>query len=224
MPLILRVRATPLNCSSRRVALALLASGKSAFLSHQLMSCSGTGIHIIKTPLSTLAGPILPPLMMNQESNDHADGLGNDPWEDAFVFDEDRDTAVAAVAPAAQLATIWDCPQIMKFMQGDKRVWTCAWCPNEPDGSRPKPFQAWHVTKAISHVCRISGMCIHLCNGEIPPDFALKYKDLYLRQELSKEKRSGAVDQMNASISDTQTSAVSAITNDNMDSSLSTTP
>ena len=117
---------------------------------------------------------------------------------------------IVAVAPAAQLATIWDCPQIMKFSQGDKRVWTCTWCPNEADGSRPKPFLGWNATKAISHVCRISGMCVRLCNGEIPPDFALKYKDLYLRQVLSKEQRSEAVDQINASISDTQTGAVSA--------------
>lgn len=152
---------------------------------------------------------------MNQDGDEHADGLVDDSWH-AFLLDEEgapRDTAVAAVAPAAQLATIWDCPQLMKFSQGDKRVWTCAWCPNESDGSRPKPFLGWNATKAISHVCRIPGMCVRLCNGVIPPDFALKYKDLYLRQVLSKEKRSGAVDQMNASISDTQNSAVSAITN-----------
>ena len=121
--------------------------------------------------------------------------------------------AVAAVAPAAQLATIWDCPQLMKFLQGDKKVWTCAWCPNESDGSRSKPFLGWNATKAISHVCRISGMCVCLCNGVFPPNFALKYKDFYLRQVLTKEKRSGAVDQMNVSISDTQNSAVSTITN-----------
>ena len=154
---------------------------------------------------------------MNQDQDHHADGIVDDSW-DAFLLDEEgapRDTAVVALALAAELATIWDCPQLMKFLQGDKRVWTCAWCPNESDGSRPKPFVGWNATKAISHVCRISGMCIRLCNGVIPPNFASKYKDLYLRQVLTKEKRSGAVDQMNASISDTQNSTVSAITNMN---------
>ena len=152
---------------------------------------------------------------MYQDCDDYADGLVDDSWC-AFLLDEEgapRDTAVEAVAPAAQLATIWDCPQLMKFSQGDKRVWTCAWCPNESDGSRPKPFFGWNATKATSHACRIFGMCVHLCNGVIPPDFVLKYKDLYLRQVLYKETLSGAVDQMNASISDTQNSTVSAITN-----------
>ncbi len=47
---------------------------------------------------------------MNQDCNDHADGLVDDSWH-AFLLDEEgapRDTTVAAVALAAQLATIWD--------------------------------------------------------------------------------------------------------------------
>ncbi len=82
---------------------------------------------------------------MNQDCDDHADGLVDDSWR-ALLLDEEgapRDTTVAAVAPAAQLATIWDCSQLMKFSQGDKRVWTCAWCPNESDGCCPKPFLGW---------------------------------------------------------------------------------
>ena len=108
---------------------------------------------------------------MNRDCDDPADGLVDD-YQRAFLLDEEgapRDKAVAAVAPAAQLATIWDCPQLMKFLQGDKKVWTCVWCLNESDGIHPKPFLGWNVTKAISHVCCISGMCIRFCNGVIPP-------------------------------------------------------
>ena len=55
-------------------------------------------------------------------------------------------------------------------------------------------------------------MCIRLCSGTIPPDYAARYKDLYLRQVLNKEKRSVANDQLDAAIADLQDSAVSTIT------------
>ena len=125
------------------------------------------------------------------------------------AYDADSSTASAASAP---LLSIWDCPQLMKFSLDNKRVWTCGWCPNDPNGTRPKPFLGWNATKAISHVYRIPGMCIHLCSGTIPPVYVAKYKDLYLRQVLSKEKRSGANDQLDAAIFNLQDSAVSAIT------------
>ena len=136
-----------------------------------------------------------------------------DPPEDALkephAYDDEDNSAAAA---SARLSTIWDCPQLMKFSIADKRVWTCGWCRNESDGTRPKPFFGWNATKAISHVCRIPGMCIRLCSGTIPPDYAARYKDLYLRQVLNKEKRSGANDKLDAAIFDLQESAVSAIT------------
>ena len=55
-------------------------------------------------------------------------------------------------------------------------------------------------------------MCICLCSGTIPPDYATRYKDLYLRQVLNKDKRSGANDKLDGAICDLQESAVSAIT------------
>lgn len=136
-----------------------------------------------------------------------------DPREDALeephAYDDENNSAAAA---SAQLSTIWDCPQLMKFSIADKRVWTCGWCRNESDGTCPKPFFGWNATKAISHVCCIPGMCICLCLGTIPPDYAARYKDLYLCQVLNKEKRSGANDKLDASIFDLQESAVLAIT------------
>ena len=63
------------------------------------------------------------------------------------------DVAASALPP---LKNIWECPQILNFMQDNKKMWTCAWCPNESDGTRPKPFLGWHGTKAVAHVCRIS--------------------------------------------------------------------
>ena len=72
------------------------------------------------------------------------------------------ETAVAASA-LAPLQNIWACPQIMNFMQGTKKVWTCAWCPNESDGTRPKPFLGWHWTKALAHIVCIPHECIRLC-------------------------------------------------------------
>jgi len=142
-----------------------------------------------------------------------------DPREDALdeprAYDQDSSAAsvsATAASALAQLVTIWDCPQLMKFSLDDKRVWTCGWCQNELDGTRPKPFLGWNATKAMSHVCRIPGMCIRLCSGTIPPDYAARYKDLYLRQVLNKEKRSVANDQLDAAIADLQDSAVSTIT------------
>ena len=137
--------------------------------------------------------------------------------EEPRAYDQDPSTASARVpesaSVSARLVSIWDCPQVMKLMHGDKRVWTCGWCPNESNGTRPKPFLGWNATKAISHVCRsIPGMCIRLCSGTIPPDHAAKYKDHYLRQVLNKEKRSGANEQLDATITDIQDSAVSAMT------------
>jgi hypothetical protein len=127
------------------------------------------------------------------------------------AYDDDH-TSAASASASARLACIWDCPQVMKFsIDHDKRVWTCGWCPNESDGTRPKPSLGWNATKAISHVCRIPGMCIRLCSGTIPPDYVARYKDLYLRQVLNKEKRSGANDKLDAAIIDLQESAVLAI-------------
>lgn len=137
----------------------------------------------------------------------------NDPTlnEEPRAYDENSSAASAASA-LAPLVIIWDCPQLMKFVLADKRVWTCGWCRNESDGTRPKPFLGWNATKAISHVCGIPGMCIRLCSGTIPPDYAARYKELYLRQILNKEKRSVANDQLDVAITDLQDSAVLAIT------------
>jgi hypothetical protein len=135
-----------------------------------------------------------------------------DHLEEPRAFDGGEDTSAASASASARLAVIWDCPQLLKFEIGDKRVWTCGWCQNESDGTRPKPFLGWNATKAISHVCRIPGMCIRLCSGTIPPDYVARYKDLYLRQVLNKNKRSAANDQLGAAIFDLQESAVSAIT------------
>jgi hypothetical protein len=128
---------------------------------------------------------------MDEEEDPHEDAL-----EEPHVYDEDTSTASAS----AGLATIWDCSQLMKFSIDHKRDWTCGWCPNESDETRPKPFLGWNATKAISHVCFIPGMCIRLCSGTIPPDYAARYKDLYLRQVLNKEKRSGANDKLDGAI------------------------
>ena len=135
----------------------------------------------------------------------------DDHLEEPRAYDEDT-SAAAASSASARLATIWDCPQLLKFTIDHKRVWTCGWCQNESDGTCPKPFLGWNATKAISHVCRIPGMCIRLCSGTIPPDYAARYKDLYLRGVLNKEKRSGANDKLDGAICDLQESAVSAIT------------
>lgn len=135
----------------------------------------------------------------------------DDHLEEPRAYDGDT-SAAAASSASARLATIWDCPQLLKFTIDHKRVWTCGWCQNESDGTRPKPFLGWNATKAISHVCRIPGMCIRLCSGTIPPDYAARYKDLYLRGVLNKEKRSGANDKLDGAICDLQESAVSAIT------------
>ena len=62
----------------------------------------------------------------------------------------------------------WGLSSSDEVLYGDKRVWTCGWCPNESDGTHPKPFLGWNTTKTISHVCCIPGMCIHLCSGSIP--------------------------------------------------------
>ena len=137
--------------------------------------------------------------------NDEEDHL-----EEPRAFDGGEDNSAASAS--ARLAVIWDCPQLLKFQIGDKRVWTCGWCQNESDGTRPKPFLGWNATKAISHVCRIPGMCIRHCLGTIPPDYVARYKDLYLRQVLNKDKRSGANDKLDAAIIDLQESALLAIT------------
>ena len=136
---------------------------------------------------------------MDEEEDPPEEEPPQDAFEEPYAYDDEDNSAASASArlasaasASARLATIWDCPQLLKFSIGaDKRVWTCGWCRNESDGTRPKPFLGWNATKAISHVCRIPGMCIRLCSGTIPPDYAARYKDLYLRQVLNKEKRSG---------------------------------
>jgi hypothetical protein len=149
--------------------------------------------------------------LFNMYNNDE-DGLEvpySDNEEEQAPMALGKTAVVASALPP--LKNIWECPQILNFMQDNKKMWTCAWCPNEPDGTRPKPFLGWHGTKAVAHICRIPHESVRLCSGVIPPEYASRYKDLYLRQVMQRDTRKGAVDQLDGAIVDLQDSAVSAI-------------
>jgi hypothetical protein len=124
--------------------------------------------------------------------------------QEPYDLDVPEASSVCTSGPGTMLASIWDCPKLLKFTVGEKQVWKCAWCPNETNGTRPKPFNGWNATKAIAHVMHIPGMCVRLCAGKIPDDYMEKFKDLYLPQALTKEKQSCAVDQLDAKISNLQ--------------------
>ncbi len=74
-----------------------------------------------------------------------------DPCENALdepcINDEEIIASASAASALAQLVTIWNCPQLMKFVLDGKRVWTCGWCRNEFDGTCPKPFLGWNATR-----------------------------------------------------------------------------
>ena len=65
--------------------------------------------------------------------------------------------------------------------------------------------------RQVAHVCRIPHESVRLCSGVIPPEYASRYKDLYLRQVMQRDMRKGAADQLDGAIVDLQDSAVSAI-------------
>jgi hypothetical protein len=120
-------------------------------------------------------------------------------------------SAAAEAAPAA-LLSIWNSPKIPRSCIEKGRVWTCAWCPNNHNGNRPKPFASWNSCKALYHVLKMTEYSIHPCSGLIPHNWIKVCSNLYLRQVVMKEKRDGAKDQLSIGIWDMQEDVLSAIT------------
>jgi hypothetical protein len=104
-----------------------------------------------------------------------------------------------------QYISIWDCPKIAKLTNEDnQKVWTCGWCPDGLDGSRPKPFSGWNNLKAICHVTGLGRQSIHQCRGKVPVNYHCAYHQLYLQFELAKDARSKSKEQLSVQISDLQ--------------------
>ena len=79
----------------------------------------------------------------------------------------------APVEELTQLTTIWSCTKIHQFTSENlKRKWRCDWCPR---GSNT--FTGWNATKALFHVCKISGHGVRPCKGFIPPNYERLYKN-----------------------------------------------
>jgi len=92
------------------------------------------------------------------------------------------DNLVQALPP---LASIWSCTKIRKFTtEGNKQKWICEWCPT---GSLS--FTGWNTSKALWHVCKVSGKGICPCSGLIPPEYARMYKTFRESKILNTEAR-----------------------------------
>jgi hypothetical protein len=96
-------------------------------------------------------------------------------------------------------------PKITNLTNEDnQKVWTCDWCPDGLDGSRPKPFSGWSNLNAICHVTGLGGQSIRQCKGKIPMNYHRAYHQLYLQFELAKDARSKSKEQLSVQISDLQ--------------------
>ena len=92
------------------------------------------------------------------------------------------DNLVQALPP---LASIWKCAKIRQFETENKtKKWLCEWCPK---GS--SSFTGWNASKALWHVCKVSGKGIRPCSGFIPPEYARMYKTFLESKIVNTEAR-----------------------------------
>ena len=137
--------------------------------------------------------------------------------DEAGTQEQNRDIiavvpAAAAAAPLGALTEVWDCKKVKMVTDSDgKRVWTCDWCPLLPGQLATKPLAGWNATKALWHVCKISGMGVRPCKGTIPPEFARRYRDLYACKTLNSEQREASREQMSTAIDDMQERVVASL-------------
>ena len=83
------------------------------------------------------------------------------------------------------LTSIWLCAKIVQFETENKtKKWLCEWCPK---GS--PSFTGWNASKALWHVCKVSGKGIRPCSGLIPPEYARMYKTFRESKILNTEAR-----------------------------------
>ena len=92
------------------------------------------------------------------------------------------DNLVQALPP---LTSIWKCAKIVQFETENKtKKWLCQWC---PAGS--PSFTGWNASKALWHVCKVSGNGIRPCSGLIPPEYERLYKTFRESKILNTEAR-----------------------------------
>ena len=112
--------------------------------------------------------------------DDDEDALGSAP---TAAIAGNTPALVPALPP---LSNIWFCPKIRQFMDGNKKMWLCEWCPT---GSLP--FTGWNATKCLYHVCKIAGQGIRPCKGLILPEYAQCYRDFRESKIINAETREG---------------------------------
>ena len=96
----------------------------------------------------------------------------------------------APVQALPSLADIWDCKKIRRYTSpNNKKMWACDWCPKGLNISRP--LTGWNATKALWHVCKISGQGVRPCSGVILLEYARQYKDYYERKLINSQAREG---------------------------------
>ncbi len=131
-----------------------------------------------------------------------------DDYEFATFLSETLDDEVEDIV---QYNSVWDCPKINKFTnEVNQKVWTCGWCPDNIDGSRPKPFSGWNNVKALSHLTGLGEQSIRRCTGKVPVNYYWAYHELYLRLELAKDARTKSKEQLSVQISDMQEDALNS--------------
>ncbi len=111
----------------------------------------------------------------------------------------------------ATLRSVWDCPQINKaLVPGPDGAhvpgWICGWCP-AGRGS----FKGENATKALAHVAKIQRKNIRFCEGNIPQQKLIQYRNLWMIKSAAKSERTIRVNPMTDSIGDMQSRALLAV-------------
>ena len=92
---------------------------------------------------------------MERHSMDDSDDDGMVQFLSQQLVDDDEEE------DDIQYTSVWHCPKINKFVTEDsKQVWSCNWCPDELDGSQPKPFYGWNKNKATTHLTGLGNQSI----------------------------------------------------------------
>jgi hypothetical protein len=131
----------------------------------------------------------------------------------ATMFSEHNDNEEDIIEEVAlpNLMSIWDCPQMKKAVfqgQDDMFVagWTCGWCPGGK-GS----FRGDNTTKALAHADKILGKNVRPCEGNIPQENILQYRNLYWMKTSTKPDRSACSNNLKNSILDMQSRVIQSM-------------